>query len=45
VQWKHLSSPSATKFKVIPLAGKVMLTVFWDSQGILIANIHKHGKL
>jgi hypothetical protein len=31
MQWKHPSSPSTKKFKVTPSAGKVMLTVFWDS--------------
>jgi hypothetical protein len=30
---KHPSSPSTKKFKVITSAGKVMLTVFWDSEG------------
>jgi hypothetical protein len=32
LQWKHPSSPSTKKFKVIPSTGKVMLTVFWYSQ-------------
>jgi hypothetical protein len=37
MQWEHPSSPSTKKFKVtnMPSAGKVMLTVFWDSQGLL----------
>jgi hypothetical protein len=35
VQGKHPSSPSSKKFKVTPSAGKVMLTVFRDSQGVL----------
>ena len=33
MQWKHPSSPAAKKFKTQPLAGKLMLTIFWDSQG------------
>jgi hypothetical protein len=37
MQWKHPSSPSAKKFKVTPAAGKVMLTMFWDFQGELLA--------
>jgi histone-lysine N-methyltransferase SETMAR len=41
MQWKHLSSPSTKKFKVMPSAGKVMLTVFWDSQGVLPAHFQK----
>jgi hypothetical protein len=31
VQWKHPSSPSTKTFEVTPSAGKVMLTIFWDS--------------
>jgi hypothetical protein len=44
MQWKHHSSPSATKFKVMPLPGKVVLTVFWNSQGILLAHSQKQGE-
>jgi histone-lysine N-methyltransferase SETMAR len=43
LQWKHPSSPSVKKFKVTPSAGKVMLTVFWDSQGVLLARFQKKG--
>jgi hypothetical protein len=32
------SSPTAKKFKVMPSAGKVILTMFWDSQGVLLAH-------
>jgi hypothetical protein len=32
-QWKHPSSPSTKMFKVMPSAGKIMLTIFRDSQG------------
>jgi histone-lysine N-methyltransferase SETMAR len=28
----------------MPLAGKVILTVFWDFQGVLLANFQKRGK-
>jgi hypothetical protein len=44
VEWKHPSSPSARKFKVMPSAGKVMLTVFLDSRVILLAHFQKHGE-
>jgi hypothetical protein len=38
MQWKHPNSPSTKKFKVTstPSAGKVLLTVFWNSQGVLL---------
>jgi hypothetical protein len=46
VHWKHPSSPSLKQFKVksTPSAGKVMLTVFWDSQGVLLAHFQKCGE-
>jgi hypothetical protein len=36
MQWKHPSSPVAKKFKMQPSAGKLMLTIFWDSQGPIL---------
>jgi histone-lysine N-methyltransferase SETMAR len=42
-QWKHPSSPSTKKFKATPSAGKVTVTVFWDSQGVLLAHFKKCG--
>jgi hypothetical protein len=47
MQWKHPSSPShSTKtFKVMSSAGKVMLTVFWDSQGVLLDHFLKRGEI
>jgi hypothetical protein len=44
VQWKLASSPSTKKFKVTPYTGKVMLNMFWDSQGILLAHFQKYGE-
>jgi hypothetical protein len=46
VQWKHPSSPSNKKFKVMsmPSAEKVMLTVFWNSQGMLLAHFQNYGE-
>ncbi|GFS22650.1 histone-lysine N-methyltransferase SETMAR [Elysia marginata] len=39
----HKSSPSARKFKVVTSARKVMLTVFWDSEGIVHIEFLKQG--
>jgi [histone H3]-lysine36 N-dimethyltransferase SETMAR len=36
MQWHKVGSEHPKKFKVVPSAGKVMATVFWDSQGILL---------
>jgi hypothetical protein len=44
VQWKHPSSPSTRKFKVTPSAGRVMLTMFWDSHGVLLAHFQNRGE-
>jgi histone-lysine N-methyltransferase SETMAR len=46
MQWKHPSSPSTKKVKVtnMPSAGKVMLTVFLDSQGVLLVHFQKRGE-
>jgi histone-lysine N-methyltransferase SETMAR len=44
VEWKYPSSPSVKTFKVTPSAGKVMVTVFWDSQRVLLAYFQKRGE-
>jgi hypothetical protein len=44
MQWKHPSSPSTKWFKVPPSAGKVMLTAFLNSQGVLLARFQKRGE-
>jgi hypothetical protein len=36
MQCKHPSSPVANKFKMQPLAGKLMLYISWDSQGPIL---------
>jgi len=36
MQWKHSASPLHKKFKVTLSARKVMLTVLWDCQGLLL---------
>lgn len=43
MQWKHASSPTPTKAKVLKSAGKVMLSVFWDSEGVLLVDFLKKG--
>jgi hypothetical protein len=44
MHWKHPSSPSTKKFKFMPSAVKVMLTVPGDSQGVLLAHFQKCGE-
>ena len=35
MEYRHHGSPPPRKFKTMPLASKVMLTVFWDVQGVV----------
>jgi histone-lysine N-methyltransferase SETMAR len=46
MQWNHpiSLSRSTKKFKVTPSAGKVMLCVLWDPQGVLLIDFQKHGE-
>ena len=44
MQWHHLGSPSPKKFKLSPSAGKVMITVFWDSHGVLLLDFLPKGE-
>jgi histone-lysine N-methyltransferase SETMAR len=44
LEWKHPTSPAKKKkFKTQPSAGKVMLTVFWDSQGPILEPYQERG--
>src|ERR1051325_7851624 len=40
--WKHAGSPATRKFKVVKSAGKVMASVFWDKDGILLIDYMPH---
>ena len=43
MQWKHLNSPPPKKARVQPSAGKVMLTVFWDQDGVVMTDFLAKG--
>ena len=43
MEWKHPASP-AKKFKTQPSAGKVMLTVFWNSKGPILEDYLEKGR-
>ena len=43
--WKHASSPPPKKFRVVASAGKVMATVFWDADGIVLIDYLEHAVL
>ena len=44
MEWKHLGSPTKKKFKTQPSAGKVRLTVFWDSKGPILEDYLEKGR-
>jgi len=35
MEYHHPGSPSVKKFKIVPSAKKLMLTIFWDARGVL----------
>ena len=43
-QWKHPGSPPPKKAKTVPSAGKVMASVLWDADGILMIDYLQKGK-
>ena len=43
MQYRHTSSPRLKKFKRVPSAGKILLTVFWDSQRVYMTEFLKAG--
>jgi len=36
MEWHHPHSPRKKKFKTTPSAGKLMITVFWDIDGVIL---------
>jgi histone-lysine N-methyltransferase SETMAR len=42
-EWCHTSSPKSKKFHTQPSAGNVMLTVFWDEQGVILKHYMNRG--
>ena len=42
-QWKHTSSPTPMKPKIIPSVGKVMVSVFWDFQSFILIKYLQKG--
>lgn len=43
MQWHKKGTPPPKKFKVSQSAGKIMATVFWDSEGILLIDYKDKG--
>lgn len=43
MEWHHPQSPVRKKFKTTPSAGKVMVTVFWDIDGVILVDVLPKG--
>jgi hypothetical protein len=43
ITWKHASSPLSKKFKTTQSAKKIMATVFWDHNGVLLVDFLTQG--
>ncbi|UYV63353.1 hypothetical protein LAZ67_2003826 [Cordylochernes scorpioides] len=41
MQWRHSGSLPPKKAKTVPSAGKVMVSVFWDSEAVLLDFVNK----
>lgn len=44
IEWHHPQSPKRKKFKTSPSAGKVMITVFWDIDGVILVDVMTRGE-
>jgi len=45
MEWKHTSLPRTKKFKSVPSASKVMLTLFWDFNRPILEHYQDHGQI
>ena len=43
-EWTAIGSPAPVKVRQQRSAGKVMATIYWDSQGVLLADYLPHGR-
>ena len=44
MEWHHPQSPRKKKFKTTPSAGKLMVTVFWDIDGVILVAVTARGE-
>ena len=45
MEWKHPLWPARKTLKIQPSAGKLMLTIFWDSQGSVLEHYQERGTI
>lgn len=44
MEWKHSDAARLKKFRAQEIAGKVLTSTFWNSQGIIMLNVLNKGK-
>jgi len=44
MEWRHSGSPRPKKFRVQKSAGKVVASIFWDQDGILLIDYLPNGQ-
>jgi histone-lysine N-methyltransferase SETMAR len=44
MEWHHPQSPRKKKFKTTPSAGRVMITVFWNIEGVILVDVMARGE-
>jgi len=44
VEWHHPQSPRKKKFKTTPSAGKLIVAVFWDIDGVILVAVMARGE-
>jgi len=44
MEWRHSGSPHPKKFRVQKSAGKVLASIFWDQEGILLIDYLPKGQ-
>ena len=44
-QCKHPGSPPPKKFKKVLSVGKVIVSIFWDSQGVIMSDYLEQGRI
>ena len=44
VEWQHPQSPRKKKFKMTTSAVKLMISVFWDIDGVILVDVMARGE-